>query len=376
MSRRRNRSCLLAGFLLSLFVVIALLIAWIGVPYLAKGQFGEPTPALTGFSRFKFSYQVLIGKDDLKSSVNTTATETNFIIDSGESVTSVARRLERAGLINNAKAFRAYLIYKGLDSQIKAGKFQLSPALSSLQVTELIQSNFSPIVQFYIYPGWRAEEIAAALPTSGIEVDPDEFLQLIHQPELLKTSATYVDYPSLDGFLFPGVYEIDRNVSSSHLVQIFIDKFFDQVSPETIAAIENQGLSLYEGVVLASIIQRETFMDGERALMASVFYNRLYEGMKLETDPTVQYALGYSDEWGNWWKTPLRTNDLSVDSPYNTYNNYGLPPTPISNPDLPSILAVANPEVSPYFYFRAKCDGTGYHDFSITFEEHLGKECK
>jgi len=98
--------------------------------------------------------------------------------------------------------------------------------------------------------------------------------------------------------------------------------------------------------------------------------------MKLETDPTVQYALGYSNEWGNWWKTPLKTKDLSVNSPYNTYNVYGLPPTPISNPDLASILAVAYPAESPYFYFRAKCDDSGYHDFSITFEEHLQKECK
>ena len=96
--------------------------------------------------------------------------------------------------------------------------------------------------------------------------------------------------------------------------------------------------------------------------------------MKLETDPTVQYALGYSDRWG-WWKTPLASADLEVNSVYNTYQYFGLPPTPISNPDLTSLQAVANPEETEYFYFRATCDNSGYHDFSQTFEEHLSKSC-
>jgi UPF0755 protein len=96
----------------------------------------------------------------------------------------------------------------------------------------------------------------------------------------------------------------------------------------------------------------------------------------LETDPTVQYALGFSSEWGNWWKTPLQTGDLGVNSTFNTYVIPRLPPAPISNPALPSILAVAYPDDTPYFYFRANCDASGYHVFSITFEEHLSKGCK
>ena len=148
------------------------------------------------------------------------------------------------------------------------------------------------------------------------------------------------------------------------------------MTPDIVSAIHQQGLSLYEGITLASIIQRETFEDEERALMASVFYNRLRDGIKLETDPTVQYALGYSAKWGGWWKTPLQTKDLEVDSPYNTYVIQGLPPAPISNPELSSIMAVAYPEESSFYFFRAKCDNSGYHDFSITFAEHLSKECK
>lgn len=376
MSRKNKRSSLLPVLISLLLIVAAIVFVWFAIPYLAKLHFGEPASNLSGFNRFNFSAQVLAGRADLESAANSQGKEQRFTIESGEGVSSVAKRLEEEGLINDAGAFRAYLVYKGLDSQIKAGKFRLSPAFTSFEIIEQIQSVYSPVVQFYIYPGWRAEEIAAALPSSGIEVEPEEFLQIVHQPTLLIGSTSYADFPSLDGFLFPGSYEIERKTAAQELVLTFVHRFNERVTKETITAIENRGLTLYEGVTLASIIQRETFMDDERALMASVFYNRLSIGMKLETDPTVQYALGYSSEWGNWWKTPLKTKDLTVTSNYNTYNIYGLPPTPISNPDLASILAVAYPEDSPYYYFRAKCDDSGYHDFSITFEEHLQKECK
>ncbi len=373
----RKRSSRLPGcILLLLFAGIGLLIVWLGVPALASRQFGSPVGYLTGFPRWNFSLQLLMHQNALLSPVLLNAEEEKFTIASGESVTSVSWRLEQAGLINSADGFRAYLVYKGIDSQIKAGDFSLSGSSTSLEIAENIQSVYSPIVSFYIYPGWRAEEIAAALPTSGIEVDPAEFLQIVQDTERLEGLTPFADFMSLEGFLFPGTYEIDRMVSAEELVLIFLDRFNENVTAEVKDAIISQGLSLYEGVTLASIIQRETFKDDERALMASVFYNRLQAGMRLETDPTVQYALAYSEKWGSWWKTPLKTNDLKINSSHNTYLVYGLPPTPISNPGLASILAVAYPEESPFFYFRATCDESGYHDFSVTFEEHLSKECK
>lgn len=374
--RRKHRSCLPSAVVLAFFILLIGLVVWLGVPFLAEKQFGTPVSSLTGFDRWNFSRQVLIGRNDLLNSVSDNAKVKNFTIASGESISSIAGRLEEAGLINDARAFRAYLVYKGLDSNIKAGKFKLSPAQTGLEIIESIQSVYTAVVPFYIYPGWRAEEIASALPTSGIEVSPEEFLYVVNHPETLTSKTNFDSFPSLDGFLFPGEYEIDRKISAEQLVLTFLKRFNEQVSTETIQKIESQGLSLFEGITLASIIQRETFKDEERGLMASVFYNRLRDGMRLETDPTVQYALGYSAKWGNWWKTPLKTADLMVESPYNTYLIYGLPPTPISNPDLPSILAVAQPEESPYYYFRAMCDDSGYHDFSVTFEEHTAKDCK
>jgi UPF0755 protein len=96
--------------------------------------------------------------------------------------------------------------------------------------------------------------------------------------------------------------------------------------------------------------------------------------MKLETDPTVQYALGYDNSWG-WWKSPLKLKDLEIQSAYNTYLNNGLPPTPIANPDLSSIKAVISPAITDYLYFRARCDDSGYHSFARSFEEQLSNGC-
>ena len=132
-----------------------------------------------------------------------------------------------------------------------------------------------------------------------------------------------------------------------------------------------QGLTLYQVVTLASIVEREAVHDDERPVIASVFLNRLNLGMKLDADPTTQYAIATPD---NWWP-PLNFDPRTVDDPYNTYVYSGLPPGPIASPGLNSIRAVIYPAASGYFYFRAKCDGSQYHNFSVTYEEHLGYGC-
>ncbi|MGB9897319.1 endolytic transglycosylase MltG, partial [Thermanaerothrix sp.] len=136
-----------------------------------------------------------------------------------------------------------------------------------------------------------------------------------------------------------------------------------------------QGLSLYQGVILASIVEREGIVKEEYPLIASVFLNRLRAGMKLDSDPTVQYALGYDAHLNTWWKNPLKSEDFKINSPYNTYINAGLPPTPICNPGLEALQAVANPAQTSYYYFRAQCDQSGRHVFSETYEQHLSEAC-
>jgi len=230
-------------------------------------------------------------------------------------------------------------------------------------------------VVFNILPGWRAEEIAAALPSSGIEVSPEDFLAVVQNPIGLQLPDYIPAGIPLEGFLFPGEYVIKRTVTSLELVQIFIDRFDSQITPEIIQGITDHGPDFYQGIILASIVQRETYASEERPMIASVFYNRLASGMRLETDPTVQYALGYDPVYG-WWKSPLSASDLEVQSAYNTYLVAGLPPTPIANPDLSSIQAVAVPENSTFLYFRARCDDSGNHVFAQSFEEHVANACK
>ena len=151
--------------------------------------------------------------------------------------------------------------------------------------------------------------------------------------------------------------------------------FDNQVNAEIRAGFANQGLGLFEAVTLASMVEREAINDEEMPMLASVFYNRLLVNQRLASDPTVQYALGYNTEQGTWWTNPLSLADLEIDSPYNTYLYPNLPPGPICNPGLAAMRAVAFPAQTPYYYFRAACDGSGNHLFAETFEQHLANEC-
>ncbi len=156
---------------------------------------------------------------------------------------------------------------------------------------------------------------------------------------------------------------------------LFVKRFDEQVTPDLRKAYQNQDLDLASAVTLASIVQREAMVTDEQPTIASVFFNRLANGMKLDSDPTVQYALGYDEEKHTWWKNPLSQTDLQVNSRYNTYMYPGLPPGPIANPGIDALRAVANPAQTGYYYFRAKCDGSGRHSFSTTYQEHLQNAC-
>jgi UPF0755 protein len=212
--------------------------------------------------------------------------------------------------------------------------------------------------------------LAAQAPFS-----PEEFVQASrlgsYSPTLL---AELVDPTNPEGFLFPDTYHLTQDSQPADLVSTMLETFDERVDPELRAAFAQQGLTLYRAVTLASIVEREAIVPDERPLIASVFLNRLAQGIKLDADPTVQYALGRQPD-GTWWKPVLTLEDLQFDSPHNTYLYAGLPPSPIANPGLESLRAIAFPETSPYLYFRAACDGSGRHTFAETFEQHLQNAC-
>jgi UPF0755 protein len=207
-----------------------------------------------------------------------------------------------------------------------------------------------------------------------MDITPDEFLAAARSapPDLDFLPASV----STEGFLYPDIYILPRRITAEQLVGEFIRNFSLHLSIDLREGFNRRGLDVYQAVTLASIVQREAVIADERAHIASVFLNRLNAGMKLDTDPTVQYALGYNTTQNTWWTNPLSAADLQFNSPYNTYLYAGLPPGPIANPSLSALRAVAFPAETPYYFFRARCDGSGLHDFAVTFEEHLQNGCQ
>jgi UPF0755 protein len=346
------------------------------IPRLAARSFGLPTHDLGYTQQIYYAALLVLQESALTNPLDLTGQARSFQVVLGEPTASVIQRLYDEGYIASADAFRTYLLYSGLDRSIQAGNYQLSPAMNAIEIAHHLQDATPTHVTFRIFPGWRLEEIAEALPTSGLNFSPDEFLAATRLPRngFIFSSQLPQD-ATLEGFLFPATYEITRTTTLEGFIRIALDKFQSQLTPELQSGLANQGLEIYQAVTLASIIEREAVQEDEMPLIASVFYNRLAAGMKLDSDPTVQFALGFNKEQNTWWTNPLSLEDLEVSSSYNTYKFSGLPPGPISNPGLAALQAVAYPASSSYYYFRAACDGSGRHSFAKTFREHVANAC-
>ena len=373
-NRRRTTRRSVTFLITLIFLCAAAIGILIGIPSAARQQYGPPSPALNPLDRFELSLRLLWYNGLLIHPRDPNGVEQAFSIAPGESVPSIAIRLEETGLIRSAAAFRTYLIYTGLDTSIQAGDHTLSPSLSIVDIARELQNATPEQTTFVILPGWRMEEIAASLSTSGLNINPDDFLEAARSApqnlDFLPASA------STEGFLFPDAYILHRETTAEELVDEFLQNFSQHLTASIRNGFTRQNLDIFQAVILASIVQREAVVAEEQPQIASVFINRLNVGMKLDTDPTVQYALGYNTAQGTWWTNPLSAADLKFDSPYNTYLYGGLPPGPIANPSLSALRAVAFPAETPYYYFRARCDGSGLHTFSVTFEEHLQNSCQ
>ncbi len=360
--------------LIFIALVLIALVTFFLVPVMAARQYGRPSPALGIWDRFDYSLRLLWYDGMLTSPLNSNAEEVPFDVGYGESITSVALRLEESGLIQDAAVFRDYLVYTGLDTSVQARVFILSPAMSIVDIARKLQDATPEQVTFVILSGWRVEEVAASLSTSGLKISYEDFISASGSvPRAFDFLPAGV---SSEGFLYPDSYIIHRQFTAEQLVEELVRNFALHLTTDIREGFKRQGLTVYEAVTLASIVQREGVVPEERPQIASVFLNRLAIGMKLESDPTVQYALGYDQEEGTWWTNPLNAVDLDFNSPYNTYRNPGLPPGPISNPSLDSLRAVAFPAETPYYYFRARCDNSGLHNFAETFEQHLQNGCQ
>jgi len=292
-----------------------------------------------------------------------------FSIEPGETAVTIAARLAAEGLIDDAELFRLYIRYHGVDAHLEAGDFELRRNMTMEKIAEALQQARMEEVTVTIVPGWRAEEIAEMLEREEV-MRGDAFLALVRQGTF--AYAVLADRPegsSLEGYLFPETYRLPAQATALDLVERMLKTFDQRFTPEVRQALRSQGLTIYEAVTAASIVQREAVVPDEGPIIASVYLNRLKEGMYLQADPTVQYAMGYQPDTGQWWKSPMKLDEYaSVQSPYNTYLNPDLPPGPICSPSQAALEAVAFPADTNYLFFYAKGDGT--HAFAVTYEEH------
>lgn len=284
------------------------------------------------------------------SPVNSNRTIKNFVIQKGQSLNSTADNLQKEGLIRSAFVFKFYVKQQGSEGQIQAGTFKLSSSMSAEEILNALKGN---AVETWVtlLEGWRTEEMAEKL-NKELGLNSKEFLKV-----------------AKEGYMFPDTYLFSKDITVGEVAKKMRDNFDRRFSDDIRDKIKALDLTENEGVILASVVEREARSDQARTMVASILLKRFNTSMGLNADATIQYALGYQDNEKSWWKRHLSKEDLKIDSPYNTYLYVGLPPTPISNPSLSSLKAVANadPKV-PYLYYYH--DSKGNSHYAETLDEH------
>lgn len=280
------------------------------------------------------------------------------VISKGRSFAAAAEILRDSGIISNTFVFRVVGKVFGIQT-VKAGKYTFDNGVSTLELMRDLQTGRNATSFFVTIPeGYRARQIARAL-RRDVGIDTAKFMALC-------AKAGEFDLPgragSLEGYLFPDTYDFpwheDERVILSRMVNQY-RRFFADSLVRRAAALK---LTVNEVMTIASIVEGEAVRDDERPIIAGLYYNRLKKKMRLEADPTIQYAIPDGPR-------RLTYNDLQLESPYNTYRKAGLPPGPINNPGRASILAALYPAKHNYLFFVA--DGNGGHVFARTYDEHM-----
>ena len=297
-------------------------------------------------------------------------TEIAFTVENGNSLTRVSNNLESQGLIKSRTFFKYYCDFAGLGQKIQAGDYMIKKSMSMFEIADLLTTTIT------IIPGTTIENIAAALKEKGIFQDTTEFLALCKTGEgvtdyyfiqdELKVERVGERKYLLEGYLAPNTYEIYTDATPLQIVKKLLDQTDKVFSAEWQDRATELDLTMDELITLASMIEKEA-KKADFAKVSAVFHNRLKQGMKLQSDPTIHYVTGER-------RMSLRNSDLAVESPYNTYLYAGLPLGPICNPSAEAINAALYPDESyvaeKYLYFCSKDPNTGELHFSRTLEEH------
>ncbi len=361
------------GFLLGLAVFVLVVgLAAVGVYIATDGQIVFTAQNLV------LRLQLANRGAELDAPFSSDANPVRFQIAPGAGARAIAAALFDQALIRDADLFIDYAQVEGYDRRFEAGVYFLNQTQTIRQIAEILTDSSKSFISFRMPEGARIEELADLVDQNALfDFTGAEFLLLVDEAADLPTAfAAWAGIPegaSLEGFMFPDTYQLPPDIAALTLRDTLLRAFRERVGDSLRDAALEQGFTLYQVVTLAAIVEREAVWRDEHALIASVYRNRLDIGMALEADPTVQY--GIQGARGTWWPQITRADYRDVISPYNTYLNRGLPPGPIASPGLSAIQAAVYPEQSEYFYFRAACDGSHYHNFAITFDEHLQNGC-
>ncbi len=304
-----------------------------------------------------------------------TKSDVAFSIQAGEGVKTIASNLKEQGLISNVFLFETYVFLDGSQASFIAGDYLLNRNYSIKETVGVLTSGAvanEKIIR--IIEGWTNQQIAEYLDKQGVS-SKQSFLDAANVTDTRtiipdKTYDFLGDKPAkqgLEGFLFPDTYRVFSDTTAAQIVEKMLDNFGAKFTEQMGRDARNANRSIYDIVILASIVEKEVRSDADRKIAAGIFWTRLKQRHPLQSDATVNYVTG---------KNVLQAtgDDISVDSPYNTYKYLGLPPGPISNPSLSALNAAVYPEDTDYFYFLTKPDGSTV--FSKTYEEHLENKRK
>lgn len=316
-------------------------------------------------------------QDAINSSSQAEQEDKVFEIEKGEGAVSVSQRLFEAELIQSEFFFKHYLKRSNLGPRLQAGVYSLNSMLSIREIVDIFVKGetINKEKEIKIIEGWKISDIEAYLAENKI-TPAGEFEKLarvkigqwsmnFEKPEFLNLLPPHLD---LEGFLFPDTYRIFNDASAEDIIEKMLKNFEQKIGSEILKEIRNQNKSLQEIVTMASIIEKEVRSASDMKMVSGIFWNRIESSHALESCATLAYILGVQ-------KPIYSLEDTKVASPYNTYQNPGLPPGPISNPGLSAIQAAVYPTDNDYFYFLSRFDN-GETVFSKTYDEHLNNKAR
>lgn len=309
-----------------------------------------------GFQAFRF----------LSAGPGKTDEEVVFEVPPGKSFHAIAQRLESEGLVASSFNLRILARLTHQASRVKTGEYALNRGMTPQEVMAVLVSGKSIMYPVTFPEGSNIYEIAAILQAKKLYKAAD-FLAAVHDKALIR-ELLGVEVSSLEGYLFPETYNVTKYTALREFITSMVQNFktaFTELENQTKNAKQELPLPRHELVILASMVEKETGAPEERPMIASIFYNRLQKGMKMQSDPTIIYGI-----WVNTsaYKQNITRDDILAPTPYNTYTVPRLPFGPIANPGRESLAAVFKPAQSEYLYFVSHNDGT--HAFSKTYEDH------